>query len=339
MSQISIVGERIKAQFHQLTSPQSLLHSDPESNAQVESSAQAFELWATSTGLNRRSHDSKSLIFQLRDAPFLVEYVCNILGDLSDTLGAIEREVSDGEAHDSPTENLTLPAPSTELIDDELEDLDSFNDVDTVAVYLQETERCLRRLFRLAYRLRDACLKHGLTAARALEHVNSQTGVDLTRVSYHYDKKFITEFINARRRHRSYDVYEHDFLAERLAQASLLRRKQFDYWAKNQPTVPIPKSGVPVAYAPVDDDSIQLGKGRFAPDDDGDILETVSLSSVTLLQRIASGTRLQFPRPHSLEASESEFRCPYCYTFYPLQVLQTSSWWYVGVMFEQDLCC
>ena len=246
---LASLGSQILAEFDKVLAPnvKNLLTIDEYEIVQYE--GQRFAVWANSLGLHHDGHSS--LDYRLKDSDKLCSYVCDLLGDLVNSLKLCEEpmsilnsmsgllmalisvpeSVSDAQGQDLDREHADDESAKSEEFSDESSD---------PHVIVSELTDIIDRLYKFATQIRNPRTRIRSDKIQKHCQYDTKTGVDLIQVFRDFDKKHVREIFLNREREASRNTGESREVKEssKLRASSAVKEEHKDTNASTQVSTP-----------------------------------------------------------------------------------------------------
>ncbi|KAJ5116001.1 hypothetical protein N7456_000349 [Penicillium angulare] len=302
-----------------------IVNSTEPSSSAILNEQQRFQLWGHNLGLYHRGHSS--LDYRFRDSPLLFNYALGLLRDLNDILHRFEallKEEIGGHANvvkPSDSQNLACD-PSSSDEDDSEDDLLSYQVEPLEKVLLKNIVSIIDKLYRLAFKIRNPAMRIGFPKGWKFTVIDPETGIDIINQFKIVDLARISDLLRSHKS-RAFLDGSMNYLVQRLIQANMYRRRQFEYWKhrkakfEDHPGLEPSKTvSEPSTATHVNDALI----------DSVDTASIISGSTSVLSTGSNADQYCSIPPPPKLDAAAKEFECPYCFTLLPAETTRIRKW-------------
>lgn len=301
-----------------------------------------FELWAINLGLYQRGH--ASLDYRFRDAATHKIHARKLLQNLLSALRQLEATIDPSTKGDDDA-NEQFDGVQDDLDLEEDDTLDDYADEDMAGSAIELMTDCIDHLFKLAMEVRNVSTRLNASKGFRYKQIDTENGLDLFNqmAVLQVDQMHVKSIMTVNEKLSENRQADLDYLVQRLADANILRRRQFAYWSYHRLRLdhvvntmlevapvnqPMPLKAPSYTSKPTT--ATALIATKALPFEDND---TQSIASVMTLPMVegSSGFRLEYPPPPTLPTSgdfeePKEFECPYCYTICPASFLKKKKW-------------
>ncbi|OAL28229.1 hypothetical protein AYO22_02935 [Fonsecaea multimorphosa] len=348
----------------------------------IEQQQERLQLWASNLGATHLGHSS--LDYRLRQADLVRDAIAAFLNDLCGSLlecrefllygdlsgmDGVDASAETGQIHNYPYEDVAA-AQAIMLEADYGSENRSLGEQD-FSLILESIAETINCLYKVATRIRNPATRTLTKKVLDFAILDRETGVDLTEDYALLDREHLREvFRDYRSAHGQRPPKEQgispqdldlargeplEFLAQRLAQANTIRRKQFAYWSRHrmkldkalEATARVVRVQQPQQQQQASRSISTIARSAYVADsvvpslpttattldpaqidlEDAKSVATVSdyaesIRSISTTRREAA----EIPEPPSKLKGQRYFECPYCLTLCSGAYLGRKTW-------------